>query len=119
MHALFRARHIKIFYLLDIKILYFLNTDYINGLVHDCSIFIGNALEILQSCTKPFMYDLEENFAQIHLRYWQFYLSWAVGQWDMSSSDFGFLFIWFQPFIQIALNKILRPCPQALGPDSI
>ena len=26
---------------------------YINGLVQDCSISIANALEILQSCTKP------------------------------------------------------------------
>ena len=28
----------------------------IDGLVHDCSIFISNALEILQSCTKPSIY---------------------------------------------------------------
>ena len=28
---------------------------------------------------------LEENFAQIHLPNWQFYLPWAVGQWAMSS----------------------------------
>ena len=30
-------------------------------------------------------YVLEENFAQIHLPNWQFYLLWAVGQLDMSS----------------------------------
>ena len=27
--------------------------------------------------------DLEENFAQIHLPNWQFYLPWAVRPWDM------------------------------------
>ena len=27
--------------------------DYINGLVQDCSNLIANALEYLQSCTKP------------------------------------------------------------------
>ena len=30
------------------------------------------------------VYDLEVNFAQIHLHNWQFYLPWVVGQWDMS-----------------------------------
>ena len=29
---------------------------YIDGLVQDCSISIANALEILQSCTKPLIY---------------------------------------------------------------
>ena len=29
----------------------------IDGLVQDCSISIGNALEILQFCTKPLIYD--------------------------------------------------------------
>ena len=29
------------------------NVSYIDGLVQDCSISIANALEILQSCTKP------------------------------------------------------------------
>ena len=42
--------------------------------MHDCSISSANALEILQSCTKPVIYDLEENFVQIHLPDWQFYL---------------------------------------------
>ena len=31
------------------------------------------------------MQDSEENFAQIHLPNWQFYLPWAVGQCEMSS----------------------------------
>ena len=30
---------------------------YINGLVQDCRISIVNALEILQSCTKPWTYN--------------------------------------------------------------
>ena len=30
---------------------------HINGLVQDCSISIANALEILQSCTKPSIYE--------------------------------------------------------------
>ena len=29
------------------------NTDEIDGLVQDCSNSIANALELLQSCTKP------------------------------------------------------------------
>ena len=61
--------------------------DYINDLVQNCSISIANMLEILQPCTKPSMYDLEESFAQIHLPGWQFYLPQAIGQWDMSSPD--------------------------------
>ena len=47
--------------------------------MQDCSISIANALEILQSYTKPSMYDLEENFAQIQLPGWQFYLPQATG----------------------------------------
>ena len=31
---------------------------YIDGLAQDCSISIANALEILQSCTKPSIYVL-------------------------------------------------------------
>ena len=63
----------------------FFSTNYIDGIVQDCSISIANSLEILQSCTKPTIYDLEENFAQIHFPGWQFYLPWVVGQWDMLS----------------------------------
>ena len=43
----------------------FFNTDFIEGLVQDCSISIANTLEILQSFTKPLIYDLKENFLQI------------------------------------------------------
>ena len=32
------------------------NSDYIDGLVHDCGISSANALEIPQSCTKPSIY---------------------------------------------------------------
>ena len=67
------------------KILHFFNTDYINGIVCDCIIYIANVLEILQSDTKPLIYDLEENFAQIHLADWQFYLPRAIRKWDLSS----------------------------------
>ena len=31
------------------------------------------------------IHDLEEWFAQMHLPDWQFYLSWAIRQWDMLS----------------------------------
>ena len=31
---------------------------YIDGLVQDCSNSIANALELLQSCTKPYIYAL-------------------------------------------------------------
>ena len=64
------------------------DTDHINGFVQDCIFSIANALlEILQSCTKPSIYDVEENFVQIHLPGWQFYLPRAIGQWDISSPD--------------------------------
>ena len=33
--------------------------DYSDGLVQDCSISIANALEILQSCTKPSILRVE------------------------------------------------------------
>ena len=54
----------------------FFNIDYIDGLVQNCSLSIANALEILHSCTKPSIFDLEDNVAQIHLPGWQFYLPW-------------------------------------------
>ena len=30
-----------------------------------------------------FVYDWQENFPEIHMPNWQFYLQWAVGQWDI------------------------------------
>ena len=72
-------------HLLDFRNFAFFNTDYIDGLVQDCSISIANALEILKSYTKPSIYDFEENFAQIHFPRWQLWLPRVVGQWDMSS----------------------------------
>ena len=38
---------------------------YIDGLVQDCSISIANALEILQSCIKPSIYDVH-TFLRLH-----------------------------------------------------
>ena len=58
----------------------FFNIDYIDGLVQNCSFSIANALEILHSCTKPSIFDLEDNVAQIHLPGWQFYLHW-LSEW--------------------------------------
>ena len=55
----------------------FFNIDYIDGLVQNCSLSIVNALEILHSCTKPSVFDLEDSVAQIHLPGWQFYLPWV------------------------------------------
>ena len=34
------------------------DTSHINVLVHDCNNSIANALELLQSCTKPSTYSL-------------------------------------------------------------
>ena len=31
-------------------------------------------------CFEKLVYALEENFVQIHLSHWQFYLTWALGQ---------------------------------------
>ena len=36
---------------------------YVDGLVQDCSISIANALEILQSCTKPSIYTKDYELA--------------------------------------------------------
>ena len=58
----------------------FFNIDYIDGLVQNCSLSIANALEILHSCTKPSIFDLKDNVAQIHLPGWQFYLPW-LSEW--------------------------------------
>ena len=58
----------------------FFNIEYIDDLVQNCSLSIANALEILHSCTKPSIFDLEDNVAQIHLPGWQFYLPW-VSEW--------------------------------------
>ena len=52
-----------------------------NGLVQDWMSSIANPL---QSGTKPSIYNLEDNFAQIHMPGWQFYLPQAVRHWDMS-----------------------------------
>ena len=62
-----------------ISVFSFFNTDYIDGLLHDCSISIANALEIIQSGTKPSIYDLGENFAQIHLLTGSFTCPWTSG----------------------------------------
>ena len=62
-----RAWHIRKFSLARLSKFAFFSTDYIDGLVQDCSISIANTLEILQSYTKPTIHDLEENFAQINL----------------------------------------------------
>ena len=48
---------------------------HIDGLVQDCSISIANALEILQSCTKPSIYassGLDELTWITHIRRWYF-----------------------------------------------
>ena len=36
----------------------------IDGLVQDCSISIANALEIMQSCTKPLIYFIDNSAEQ-------------------------------------------------------
>ena len=35
-----------------------ISVEYIDGFVQDCSISIAKALEILQSCTKPSIYEI-------------------------------------------------------------
>ena len=43
---------------------------YIDGLVQDCSNFIANALELLQSCTKPSIYGTKNvSSPSSHLSY--------------------------------------------------
>ena len=39
--------------------------SHMNGLVQDCSISTANALEILQSCTKPVIYMSDTNSSTI------------------------------------------------------
>ena len=39
------------------------------------------------------IYDLEENFVQIHLRDWQFHLPWAKGQWYVKPRMQGLLML--------------------------
>ena len=34
--------------------------EHIDGLVQDCSNSIANALELLQSCTEPLIYNIKE-----------------------------------------------------------
>ena len=60
------------FHLPDFPNFAFVNTDYIKGLVWDCSISIANRLEILKSCPISLIhvYDLEEIFSEIHLPRW-------------------------------------------------
>ena len=66
-----RAPHIRKFSLAWlIKFQIFFNTDYNDGLAQDSSISIANAMEIMKSCTKPSIYDLEENFTQTHFPDW-------------------------------------------------
>ena len=43
----------------DIKGINFKLIPHIDGLVQDCSNSIANALELLQSCTKPSIYSSE------------------------------------------------------------
>ena len=40
--------------------------SYIDGLVQDCNISIANALEMLQSCTKPSTYNKEKSPYHLH-----------------------------------------------------
>ena len=84
----FRARGIsRNFYLPDLQNFAFFNSDYINGSVQDCSNSSVLAMELLQYCAKPSIYDFEENFAKIELPKWNFY-SQAVGQWDILGTFF-------------------------------
>ena len=55
-------------------VLYIVIFQYINGLVQDCSISIANAMEILQSYTKPLIFDpvpvdLKTSHCSYHPRY--------------------------------------------------
>ena len=78
---------LKIFTCFDFQNFASFNAKYIDGLVQDCSNSIANALELLQSCTKSSIYDLEESFVKMHLPKWQFYFPRTVGQWDKVKSS--------------------------------
>ena len=41
--------------------------EHSDDLVQDCSISIANALEILQSCTKPSMHSMQDLSCQDHI----------------------------------------------------
>ena len=77
-------------------------TPFIDGLVQECSISIANALEILQSCTKPsisgsnitwYWTQCERKKSQTLLRLWTPkdtpYLTLIGELWDVNSEFFG------------------------------
>ena len=58
-------------------------TFYVNGLVQDSSISIANALEILQSCTKPLIYS---DLFPINMP--QYERTWLESAWCCASGHF-------------------------------
>ena len=62
-----KATHIQIISLTRLPKLCIFKRDYIDGLAQDCSNYIANALELLQSCTKPSIYWSEENLVTVYL----------------------------------------------------
>ena len=55
--------------------------------MQDCSNSSVLAMELLQYCAKPSIYDFEEKFSKIELPNWNFY-SQAVEQWDILGTFF-------------------------------
>ena len=43
-------------------------------------------------CMINLEYHFEENFAQIYLPAWSFYLSWTANKWNMSDQAIYYLF---------------------------
>ena len=52
-----------------------LYTPHIDGLVQDCNNSIANALELLQSCTKPSICPIEVHFIEVHIHPIQVHLT--------------------------------------------
>ena len=56
----------------------FFNPVHINGLVQDCSNSIANALELLQSCTKPSICSRVKQLNKISITVWQCKCVWQL-----------------------------------------
>ena len=61
----------------------------VNGLVQDCSNSIANALELLQSCTKPSMcyQTILLVFLVLYCITWTFIYHWKWRQWQQNQMD--------------------------------
>ena len=71
------------------KVIIIIRTEHIEGLVQDCSISIVNPLEILQTGTKPLMYQCWSNFNTNSMHTWKFYQKLRVPPTNLTLSCFS------------------------------